>query len=798
MAKMEGEQFKRNLGEESVSEQIENPEEQRYLEELKSGKYLGILETYVSDEKWTVERVARDTWQNFFDANGGTLDSINLSSEEKNGEMVMTIHGEAQYDFRRLLHFGAGSKISSTTTAGKHSEGTRIYALHMLRDYGFQRVRFRSGKWELEFYLDRAPLHEVPEDMKNARGLFARLSISEEEFPGNEVELITANKENMEFMQKGRDLFYHSENKDFSHPDVDTDKGGLRIHFGQSGNLYINGQRIHYNSRDEWLTLPDMSVWSWENPRLGDRTIKLGRERSLITSKEFQEIVIPFLIDSMSAEERQMLLSVLEPVYDAEVHLSAESEKLLSLLVAKLAAEGYKGNFSRNFLAQDVSSDAASLLKQVGYKLCRLYLAQIGMKKASDEWEDIEKVHSVEINEAERRRAELIQNATQRFLEETKIDFNIQAKPIKAFVGEHPFLHGKYESDFVFINQFILGSGDLAKLLALYKHEICHTMGSDQSAEFTYAYTDLDEAWTRYIIAHPEILPALNADFLAIKETALNWESYNDFAKFIDPLLNKESQDISSPLSSMSREFHENKISSAKPSLEAIIEDKFSGEYSARSLIEIYENALQNELFKKVRKHFDKPSDYLSPEEESVYKNKLRELKSLENKFEEMIKTERDEITGRTKRTRVAARAIKASKIPDWKKEIEQLRSRIDEINQKLEKSFVEMPYLMARLKTQPLFKHPIDWYAFLNIEDVIIASLELITEKNRQKPLDDIIKEVDELLIYLKRNSSYPKNVRNAVMMALARVKQKIYVDPNKVNLNYAERLFREVSGTI
>jgi hypothetical protein len=785
------------VNETGASEQILNSEEQRYFEELKYGKFLGILETYVSDEKWTLERVVRDAWQNFFDANGGTLDNINFSSKKENGEIIITIHGNAQYDFRRLLHFGAGSKIGSSTTAGKYGEGTRIYALHMLRDYGFQRVKFISGEWGLEFYLDRVPPHEVPEEMKNIRGLFAKLSFSKEEHPGSAVELITANEENVKAIQRARDLFYHSENPDFRHPDVDTDKGGLKIHFGQKGNLYINGQRIHFDSRDQWLTLPDMTVWSWETPRLGDRALKLGRERSLVTSKELQEIVLPFIVNSMSAEECQMLLPVLEPVYDAESLSAAESERLLSLLVARLAAEGYKGNFPGNFLAHDVSPATAALLKQVGYRLCRPYLGKVGMKKASVEFRDIEEVHSVEMNEAERARAELVQNAIKTFLEESKINLNIQARPIRAFIGEHPFLHGKYETDWVFINQFVLSSGDLAKLLALYMHEICHVAGPDESAEFTYAYTHLVEAWTRYIIERPGVLPALNEKFLAIKETTPGWESYDDFARFIDPLLEKERQDPSSPLRSFS-ESHEGRIGSAKFSLEEIIEDEFAGEYSAKNMITIYETALQNEVFKQVREIFDRPSDHMTLEEESAYESKLEKLNLRRGQLEKMMQAERDKIAGSTKGVRDAKRAIKKSKIPVWEKELNRLRSQIEEINQKLKTGFRGLPYLTARLETQKIFGRKVDLYAFLHIEDFVVASLELIIERNAPKPLADIIKEVDEMIIYLKRNASYPRNVHDAVVLALSRVKRAVYLNPNKINLNYSQRLFREVVGTI
>jgi len=70
---------------------------------------------------------------------------------------------------------------------------------------------------------------------------------------------------------------------------------------------------------------------------------------------------------------------------------------------------------------------------------------------------------------------------------------NIEPKKIKLFIGKHPFLHGEYTEDYVFIDLFALDDGDFAKLLNLYMHEICHSIGPNESVEFTYVYTKLNE-----------------------------------------------------------------------------------------------------------------------------------------------------------------------------------------------------------------------------------------------------------------------------------------------------------------
>jgi len=788
-----------SVGEIDAAEQIKNKKENAYIEDLRKGKYLGILETYVSNDKWSLERVARDTWQNFFDASGGTLDDIKMKTLKENGETMITIHGDNEYDFRRLLHFGAGSKSGSITTAGKHGEGTRIYALHMLRDYGFQRVKFRSGDWELVFSLNKAPSHEVPAEMKDVRGLFAKLSFTKEKYAGNEVRLITVKEENAVVMQRAKELFFHSENKDFQHPDVATSKGGLKIQFGKKGNLYINGQRIHYDSRNKWHPLADMNVWSWETPRIDDQMIHLGRDRSLVTQKEMLDIVLPFIVNSVHSEDSQILLPILEPIYDTEVHAAPETKKLLSLLVAKLAAEKYKGDFPTNYLASDVHGFRASLLKKGGYILCNSILAEVGMKKASQEFIDIQAMHTVEMSEAEKKRSQLVQSAFERFLSESALDLNIKAKPIQVFIGEHPFLHGKYQENHVFINQFILDNGDLAKIIALYKHEISHAMGPDESAEFTYAYTDLDEAWTRYVLNNPDFLRKLQADFSALKMPASLWQSGQDFVEAVEPLLEKEAKESFAMLDPKSLDDADSKINLAKSSLRKIIENNFSGEYTPEAMISIFRTIEQNEYFKEMQDNFKNASPYLTAEQESAYNDKVKKLHTSKIRLEKLVQEEKAKISKRTKRRKVAERLMRASNISVWEEKINLYDSRIQEIRQKITKNTpYRARYLIELISKQKILDQEINLRPFLFLDQVVISALELIVKNNSSKPLDEVTGEIDEMIIFLKKNATHPRVARLTIVSALARLRQTIEDDPSEVNLIYGQRLFEEIAGTV
>ncbi|MBR9683519.1 hypothetical protein GOV03_03175, partial [Candidatus Woesearchaeota archaeon] len=168
-------------------------------------RYLGVLETY--DVEWTLEKVARDTLQNFFDSNKGTLDNVVVEITREERDRVVRIEGQNQYDFRRLLHLGGTTKHGDISTVGGIGEGAKILALVLLRDYGFSQVRFGSGEWELDFSLDAVPKEDYPEKRK---GLFACLRKADAEFAGNFVELKTTKQKHLPAFENAKDLFYHS------------------------------------------------------------------------------------------------------------------------------------------------------------------------------------------------------------------------------------------------------------------------------------------------------------------------------------------------------------------------------------------------------------------------------------------------------------------------------------------------------------------------------------------------------------------------------------------------------------
>lgn len=119
-----------------------NIEGASFERQVERGHYLNLLETY--GVSWNLEKVSRDSVQNFFDANGQTLNGVDIktSVEEKmdvasnvktkTGRVL--IQAPQDYDWRELIHFGGTTKQDSETTVGGFGEGLKVAAFVLLKE----------------------------------------------------------------------------------------------------------------------------------------------------------------------------------------------------------------------------------------------------------------------------------------------------------------------------------------------------------------------------------------------------------------------------------------------------------------------------------------------------------------------------------------------------------------------------------------------------------------------------------------------------------------------------------------
>lgn len=504
----------------SSEKAITKPEKQglNLEERLSKGEYRGTLETY--KVKWDIEKVARDTLQNFFDANGGTLDSVPIEIQEVGeGEQkryTVRIEGSAEYDYRKLLHLGGTSKDEGATTAGGFGEGTKVLSLVLLRDFGFSDVTFGSSDWKLSFYLDEVPKDEYD---KPARGLFTRLAKEKKSRPGNFISFTTNNKQSAEAFVKARDLFRHSENPDFKEPTYEGPDGSGFKFLGPEGkgHLYDAGQRRHFEDASKgWDAVEGVHIWT-KDKRFGS-----DRDRGSVSRYEVDEKVVKPMVDGMNEQELESVLHAMEEMWPVGSTWGfGISDKVMHRTVEALAAKGKTITFDDKCLASEpfMSQMITDNLRAEGYVICRSYFDTIGMRPAKERFLEMQKHFRVEPEPEQKRRMDLLRDAIQeikRYLEESGARKEIKPKDIWIFnrKDEKSIFQGQYDEEYVWITNEVI-DGEFAKALAIYLHELDHRFGTDQSEEFSYALTDTLELVLDVITDHPESFKKIKSEWRA-------------------------------------------------------------------------------------------------------------------------------------------------------------------------------------------------------------------------------------------------------------------------------------------
>ncbi|MEA2035879.1 MAG: hypothetical protein U9O94_00115 [Nanoarchaeota archaeon] len=477
-----------------------------FKRKFKQFKYLGILDKYGVD--WSIEKVARDTLQNFFDANDKSLDGVDIDISEEAGEYRVRISNHAEYDFRQLMHLGGTTKSNDENATGGFGEGTKILALSLLRDYEFSQVRFGSGNWKLDFLL-----HDIPKDeyVEKRKGLHAGL-IKGNNIDGNFAEFKTENKEYAQAFLDARDLFFHSENEDFQNPSLDIKGiGGFKYlprEEGSSdtpkGNFYYIGQRRHFDE-EKWNTVEHVNIWTYT-----DFGLKKDRDRGIVTRTEIEEKIIPRILDKAETEDLTRLIYDMKPIWSNNWSHQI-GYYVLEGIAKRLKKQNVKLDFEDKYLATDtiLSSIIRDNLEERGYILCSGFFADIGMKKASGRFEEMQEHYRVEASTEEEKKINILYEATTPIKKEKK-DIWIFSQE-----QEDSIFQGQYDERFVWLSQERLQK-PFHEAFCAYLHEIDHRQGNDYSAEFSYALTETMGEVIKAITGKPELYQNLERQWSAI------------------------------------------------------------------------------------------------------------------------------------------------------------------------------------------------------------------------------------------------------------------------------------------
>ncbi len=461
------------------------------LEGSAKRKYLGILDSY--SVSWSLEKAARDVWQNFFDENNQTLDGIAAVIERSGRDYVIRVQSPGTYDYRLLLHLGGTTKTDNPFSAGGFGEGVKILALVLLRDYDFSQIRYGAADWIIDFTLDNLPYGEY---VKKQKGLFADVQQASSPFPGNFIELKTQKKQHANILQSAKDLFYHAANEDFQNPTLDISTvGGLRFLGGRDGgdkiprgNFYFAGQRRHVET-EEWNTVDFFSLWTYDN-----KALRKDRDRGLVTRSELDSLILPHILAAASSKELIRVVYELEPIWTEGTQVNWKGknlgsdvlEKIVDQLWSSFSREKVRLPFAEKYLAEDFSApnSIGEALAAQGYVICNRSLAKLGMKTVVEKFQELQQHYRAEPSPGDKERMQILYDALAPFPMKSK-------KEVWLFdrVAEKSIIHGQYNEKFVWLSRERI-RGLFPAALATYLHELDHKYGSDSSAEFSYALTD--------------------------------------------------------------------------------------------------------------------------------------------------------------------------------------------------------------------------------------------------------------------------------------------------------------------
>lgn len=200
----------------------------------------GIKLNYGKRAAWSNNRISRDIMQNFYDANGHTMDGVGVAVDKiGGGGYRIKVSGNGVFDANSLLELGSGNKLAeSPYNAGGFGEGSRMVVASLLGQDKSSSVKFASADWQMEFKprgssivrkIDKVPLLD-----------------------GNFIEFETKDEDLVHSLLKSINFFNGSSNADFQDTTFMNKNFGFKIlKPGQKGNLYLT-QRFEYDAPENW------------------------------------------------------------------------------------------------------------------------------------------------------------------------------------------------------------------------------------------------------------------------------------------------------------------------------------------------------------------------------------------------------------------------------------------------------------------------------------------------------------------------------------------------------------------
>ncbi|MCQ2957830.1 MAG: hypothetical protein MJ180_02885, partial [Candidatus Gastranaerophilales bacterium] len=375
-----------------------------------------LMIDYNSIQEWSIETVARDIFQNFYDGQGGTLDGVKIEVKVVDGKYRIKITGDSEYSYSYMKNIAASTKTGDEKQAGGFGEGAKMAAKTLLSRGFIDRISFASGEWKMEFAkeegVERKDMHMTRKLTENANKL-----------NGNSVEFETGDEAFVKAILKAKDYFRHSDNPDFKDFDFENDKFGFKVLTSDAnGNLYY-GQRYAMKDNGELEgTLRGIRIVFKEEVPSADKVaygIANDCDRKGLTSNELR-IISEIFANSMTDEELVSSIQRLERFwiqdYDSFRGTLKSNEgpgtDFVFGLINAATRRGIKFDTKDVKIAikdYKVSDKEISELRREGYQFAELELSYIGFKTASDIIAERNKTKEIKMTDIEKQKLALLQ-----------------------------------------------------------------------------------------------------------------------------------------------------------------------------------------------------------------------------------------------------------------------------------------------------------------------------------------------------------------------------------------------------
>ena len=373
----------------------------------------GMKLEYGTRTMWSDEKISRDILQNFFDANGHSLDGVGISIKKTGQNYKVKVSGNGLYGLDSLLELGSGSKIKeSPYNAGGFGEGSRIFVANLLGRQKTSNVKFSCADWQIDF-------------MPQKESIVRKLERLKKPINGNYIEFETSDKGLVESLIKSIDYFKHSKNTDFQNLSFDSKDFGFKIlNPGQKGNLYLT-QRFEYNKEGQWeggvegLNLifkrkPDLEKYR----EITGNNFSTGRDRNFISNSDVYNLVKYFASD-LSNEDLIKAISSTKAhwekiQYDDNTAIKEFINALCDVAEKRHIGIDFKDIKLCKIDEYGCDETICQFVKSMGYKLItsKLKLDEVGMDTAKDVMKKSSVHKALNPDEYEIKKLKLLEEAT--------------------------------------------------------------------------------------------------------------------------------------------------------------------------------------------------------------------------------------------------------------------------------------------------------------------------------------------------------------------------------------------------